>query len=93
MDISFLSEDLKQRYLARRFQDVQDCFIRLPNQDWDYFERLGHQIKGNATSYGFADLQIIALKIEAHAREKDFSNLQMTLDEFKTWVLHKKFET
>lgn len=85
-DINFLPPELRQRYLERRLQDVQDCFSRLSNRDWAYFEKLGHQLKGHAPSYGFDDLQEIALKIEVHAKEKDISNLQSCINDFKSWL-------
>jgi HPt (histidine-containing phosphotransfer) domain-containing protein len=88
MDTSFapVPEEMRKRYLARRHQDATDCPSKIENQDWAYFERLGHQLKGNAPSYGFDDLQQIALKIELSARERDLLKLKSNIEEFQSWV-------
>ena len=90
-DINFqsLPEDLRRRYLARRHQDALDCSSRLMNMDWAYFERLGHQLKGNAPSFGYDELREIALRIEAFAKRRDVGNLEATLEEFKSWVANQ----
>jgi HPt (histidine-containing phosphotransfer) domain-containing protein len=86
-----LPEDLRRRYLARRYQDAVDCASRLINHDWAYFERLGHQLKGNAPSFGYNELQEIALRIETHAKKRDLLNLEATLEDFKSWVAQNNF--
>lgn len=91
-DINFqtLPEDLRQRYIARRHQDTLDCFVKLSNLDWAYFERLGHQLKGNASSFGYEDLRDIALRIESFAQMRNLAELKATLEDFKNWVAEKK---
>ena len=90
-DINYqtLPEDLRKRYLARRHQDACDCISKLTNLDWAYFERLGHQLKGNAPSFGYDELQEIALRIETHAKKRDRFNLEATLEEFRSWVANQ----
>jgi HPt (histidine-containing phosphotransfer) domain-containing protein len=91
-DISFqsLPEDLRRRYLARRCQDALDCSYKLLSLDWAYFERLGHQLKGNAPSFGYQELSEIALRIESFAQKRNLVELEATLEEFKSWVAHQK---
>ncbi len=82
-----IPDSLRQKYLQRRQQDVKDCFQKLHQSDWFYFTHLGHQLKGNAASYGYEDLAQIAERMEALAKEKDGTKLFDTLNEFRMWTL------
>lgn len=85
-----LPEDLRQRYIDRRSKDVVDGLKKLAVTDWEFFERLGHQLKGNAPSYGYNDLQVIALQIERFAKSRSKDELALCLLEFQKWVADKK---
>lgn len=93
MDTNFLSQDFRQLYLARRSKDLQDCDRHLSIQNWSYFENLGHQLKGNAPSYGYKELQKIAVRIEFFAQKKDLSCLEKSIHEFKKWLANQKIST
>lgn len=86
INVPHVPDDLRARYLARRSKDVEDCFLRFRAMDWSYFERLGHQLKGNASSYGYEELGHIALRIEQSAQAKDVADLEKNLSEFKNWL-------
>lgn len=88
--INPIPEELRLRYLARRSKDIEDCFERLRQMDWAFFERLGHQLKGNAPSYGYEDLGRIALKIEQSAISKDLMDLERHLNDFRDWLHQQK---
>jgi len=81
-----IPEVLRQKYLQRRSQDVADCTKKLNESDWTYFTQLGHQLKGNAPSYGYDDLAEIAEKIETVAKEKDSEALSQAIQEFEVWT-------
>lgn len=86
-------EELRWSYLNHRSKDVQDCFSKLDVCDWGYFERLGHQLKGNAPNFGYEDLSEIAFQIEASALDKDLSKLEGSVRAFQNWIgLHRKFQ-
>lgn len=82
-----IPENLRQKYLQRRHQDVKECFRKLNQSDWMYFLHLSHQLKGNAPSYGYDDLAEIAEKIESVAKEKDAPKLFEAVNEFRNWSL------
>ena len=88
---SFLiPQELRERYLDRRLKDVENCDLKLLNLDWAYFERLGHQLKGNAASFGFKELGCIANDIESSAKNKDLVQLEIYVKDFKNWFLELK---
>lgn len=81
-----IPEALRQKYLQRRHQDVEDCAQKLQSSDWAYFAQLGHQLKGNAPSYGYDDLAVIAERIETHAKERNTEALNAVIQEFEDWA-------
>ena len=87
MDISHyqLPDEVRKRYLDRRSKDIEDCTLKLLSRDWAYFERLGHQLKGNAASYGYRELGHIAFEIESSALNKDLLRLKTCVNAFKSW--------
>ncbi|MFN8790253.1 MAG: Hpt domain-containing protein [Bdellovibrionales bacterium] len=82
-----ISSLLRNRYLQRRLQDAKTCSQKIHQQDWAYFCRLGHQLKGNAASYGFEDLAGIAERMETGATHQDSRRLEEALEEFRSWIL------
>ncbi len=82
--------EMRERYLDRRLRDVKNCDLKLLNLDWAYFERLGHQLKGNAASFGFKELGCIANDIESSAKNKDLVQLEIYVKDFKNWFLELK---
>ncbi len=91
--MSFITPEIQKTYLSRRNKDIQECTKRLAQADWFYFENLGHQLKGNASSFGYDDLTAIAKKIEAFGRDKDTQSLQTVLEDFKQWYQKHAPET
>lgn len=92
MEFNFepLPKDMQRRYLDRRTQDARECMNKLPLMDWDFFERLGHQLRGNAPAYGYSDLGLIAAKMEVYAKKRDYLRLQKALQDFMIWLKAKK---
>lgn len=81
-----IPEVLRQKYLQRRSQDAADCEKKLNESDWTYFTQLGHQLKGNAPSYGYSDLAEIAERIETVAKEKNSEALSKAVQDFAIWT-------
>ena len=81
-----MPEDLRSCYLKRRSKDLRTCRAKILILDWVYFARLGHQLKGNASSYGYKNLGEIALQIENSARDKDLTKLKKHVSAFQEWL-------
>lgn len=78
--------EARQKYLERRMLEVIASNDALSKQDFNFFERLGHQIKGNAATFGFDELTIIAVGLETAARAKNLKNLSEFIQKFETAV-------
>lgn len=83
--MSPVPNSLKQLFLKHRAQDIEICFQKWTHSDWNYFETLGHQLKGNAPSFGFEELAPIARRIESFSQQRESEKLKSALVEFQKW--------
>lgn len=74
------------KYIERRKTDLQNCEQALQSKDFDAIARLGHQIKGNAASFGFDDLGSIAIDMETYALKHDEDNLHKVINRFNQFL-------
>jgi HPt (histidine-containing phosphotransfer) domain-containing protein len=80
--------ELRKKYLERRRQECENCRQALQTSDFAYLEKVGHQIKGNAASFGFDTLGGIAESLEEAALSHRYEDAQKALLE-----LYKFLET
>lgn len=74
-------------YLARRKADHARLTAALNSpQGIDDFKTVGHQIKGNASSFGFNDLVGIGEQMEKLTAAQLASEGQRLLNEFLQWI-------
>lgn len=78
--------EARQKYLERRKQDVIASKEALSKLDYAFLERLGHQIKGNAITFGFDELTNIAVAIEQAAKAKNTAQLQDLVTQFEAAI-------
>lgn len=78
-----IPEDVRKKYLERRKKDLADCRHALSKFDFKCFSVIGHQIKGNAITFGFNELAPIALEMEKLAVEQNVANLHDLLNRFE----------
>lgn len=79
--------EARQKYLERRKQDVVASKEAISKLDYNFLERLGHQIKGNAITFGFDELTSIAVDIEQAAKAKNIEQLKDLVEKFEATVL------
>lgn len=74
-------------YLARRKADHERLTAALANhQGIEDFKVVGHQIKGNATSFGFDDLVSIGEQMEKLQPSQLESDGRKLLNDFMKWI-------
>lgn len=86
IDTMQIPTEARLKYLERRKQDVIACYEALSKQDYYFLERLGHQIKGNAITFGFDELTTVAIDIEQAAKAKNHSQLADLVSKFEELV-------
>jgi len=62
-----LPRELVSQFLASCRQDLARLQTALAAKDYNQARRLGHQLKGNGSPYGFADITLLGSAIEQAA--------------------------
>jgi len=78
--------EARQKYLDRRKQDITACQEAVSKQDFQFLECIGHQIKGNALTFGFDELTSVAVAMELAAKAKDLTQLKELVEKFSAAV-------
>jgi HPt (histidine-containing phosphotransfer) domain-containing protein len=85
-DMMEIPRDAQIRYLERRKKDIESLRSALRNQTFDEFKRIGHQIKGNAASFGYHDLEKVAIQLEVAGERRDAEEARRQLELFEKWL-------
>lgn len=78
--------DIKHRYIERRKKDLEECLASLERHQFEEIEKVGHQLKGNGTTFGHPELSAIGKKMEVAAKTQDMESLEAALKDFSQWV-------
>ena len=81
-----IPEEARQRYLERRKSDIESLKAALRSRSFEEFKRVGHQLKGNAASFGYNDLEKIAIQLELCGEREDFNEATRQLEAFQRWL-------
>ncbi len=81
-----IPKEARERYLERRKADLDKLQIALKSQAFNEFKRIGHQLKGNAASFGYPELEKIALQMEAAAERGDIQDVERYLKLLHDWL-------
>ena len=81
-----IPEEARQRYLERRKTDIDTLRTAVQAKNFEEFKRIGHQLKGNAASFGYNDLEKIAIQLEVVGERQDAHEAMRQLDAFQQWL-------
>lgn len=84
-----IPDEMKAKYIERRKQDYVNCIEALAKSDFDTFIRIGHQLKGNAASFGYDDLGVIATDLEKAAKNQDLTQIKTLMEKFDNFLKNK----
>jgi HPt (histidine-containing phosphotransfer) domain-containing protein len=62
--------ELVEMFVAEMPARLADMSQACAGQDWERLQRLAHQLKGSAGSYGFDDVTPLASRLEAAVRDR-----------------------
>lgn len=84
--------EMYKKYIERRKADLSQLQEAVSSGSVEVFKRIGHQIRGNAASFGFEDLADIGTRME----DLDSSTLAAEgheiLAHLNTWIAKKEKE-
>ena len=81
-----IPEEEKNKYIERRKKDLANCRLALTALDFKCFATVGHQMKGNAVTFGFDELATIGVDMEKMALSKDVQKLAEILNRFDAYL-------
>ena len=88
-----IPQEIRDRYIERRQSDIQLLRTAIRTQALEEFERIGHQLKGNASSFGYSDLEKVAIKMELAGENRDMAEASVQLALFEKWYEKVKSES
>jgi HPt (histidine-containing phosphotransfer) domain-containing protein len=81
-----IPEEMKKKYVERRRKDADTLSAGLASGSLEAFANIGHQLKGNAATFGFDELALIGERMEAAAESADQAAAQACLNDFNEWI-------
>ena len=85
-----IPEEARLKYIERRKTDLESCRKALAEEDFTTLARVGHQVKGKATTFGFDELSTIAIDLEDFALKKDVNGLNKVISRFTQFLVGLK---
>lgn len=80
-----IPQEARLKYIERRKKDIESLKAALEVRNYEEFKRIGHQLKGNAVSFGYADLEKIAIQMEQAGDKRDHLETSRQLEAFEQW--------
>lgn len=80
-----IPEEMRRQYVSRRRGDLAKLMDAASRSDAEPFHRIGHQLKGNAATYGYMDLEALGVRLE----EMQTFNAEQAaglIREFQDWL-------
>jgi len=78
--------DLAERFVEHRRDGIPRARLALADADWELLYRLGHELKGTAGSYGFTELSVIGLSLEAAAAERNAAGCAHAVERMASYL-------
>jgi HPt (histidine-containing phosphotransfer) domain-containing protein len=87
-----IPEEIREKYLLRRKNDIEALKLSQTKKSMDDFKRIGHQLKGNAASFGYFELEKIAISMEGAAVRGDTFEAGRQLQLFELWLAQQNLK-
>jgi HPt (histidine-containing phosphotransfer) domain-containing protein len=78
--------ELMARYIENRRRDLDGCLDFYRQHDFDKIAKVGHQLKGNGSTFGHPELSTIGKNLEEAAKVQDTDSLSAALKDFRHWL-------
>jgi HPt (histidine-containing phosphotransfer) domain-containing protein len=78
--------EMKIKYLSRRLEDIHNLRLRMDLGDYSFALKVGHQIKGNAVTFGVPQIASIGHELEKAAQKKDPEKLKILIKKMEALV-------
>ena len=81
-----IPDEVKLKYFERRKADVQKCTEAIANKDFKFLQKVGHDLKGNALTFGFEPLASIGENLENAAMEQNLEEAKTSITKMNNYL-------
>ena len=81
-----IPDEMRKKYLERRKRDYEELARASEASDPAPFVRVGHQLKGNAITFGYQELADVGQRMEEAGQAADWSGARRCLAELEAWI-------
>ncbi len=81
-----ITAEMKARYLTRRRTDVKKLEEAIGKSDFATLAAVAHQIKGNAATFSFQDLESYAVTLEEAALASSLEKSSQAIQLIRDWL-------
>lgn len=81
-----ITPEMKARYIARRRDDTAKLVAAQAAGDFNALRAIAHQIKGNAATFSFEDLEGFAITLEKAAEAQRIEACATEIAHIQNWV-------
>jgi HPt (histidine-containing phosphotransfer) domain-containing protein len=85
-----IPDEMRQKYISRRMNDLKALREALAQNDFELFSKVGHQLKGNAATFGYDSLGLLGEKMEDIAQTKNHNEAEACLNTLDNWITENK---
>ncbi|MGZ3695744.1 MAG: Hpt domain-containing protein [Bdellovibrionota bacterium] len=85
-----IPDEMRQKYIGRRVQDLESLKAALAKSEFDLFFKVGHQLRGNAATFGYESLGILGEKLEHAGTARDSAEAEECLSVLEKWISEQK---
>lgn len=86
MEELIVTEGMRERYVARRKDDLTKLEIALKERDEKTLASVSHQIKGNAATFSHFDLEKSAKALEDSVKRHDLNAAAEAVSAIRSWL-------
>jgi len=86
-----IPDEMRKKYTERRARDAEELARALEAGDFTVLEKVGHQLRGNAATFGYEPLAEIGRKMEMAAEKHCSQEAEECLFALKAWVQEQAF--
>ncbi len=81
-----IPEEMRKKYTERRARDAELLTNALEAGELEPFGSVGHQLKGNAATFGYEPLAELGRKMEEAAETHSLSDAKQCLFSLRAWI-------
>lgn len=81
-----IPDEVRLKYFERRKTDVQKCTEAIAAKDFKFLQKVGHDLKGNALTFGFEPLAAIGENLEIAAIDQNLEEAKSNVTKMNTYL-------